>query len=110
MANEGVKISELVEKTTLSGTEYLPVQDGEDNKKMKTDLFQKKLVSGTDIKTFNDESLLGSGNISIDATLDKSSNNAIRNSAVAIKIEEITTDTDAKFTELDSGVCKKVKS
>lgn len=102
MAEDGVKISELSEKTTLSGTEYLPVQDGEDNKKMKTDLFQKKLVSGTDIKTFNGESLLGSGNISIDATLDKSSNNAIRNSAVATKIEEITTDTDAKITELDA--------
>lgn len=104
MAEDGVKISELVEKTTLSGTEYLPVQDGEDNKKMKTDLFQKKLVSGTDIKTFNGESLLGSGNISIDATLDKSSNNAIRNSAVATKIEEITTDTDAKITELEEKV------
>lgn len=89
MAENGVKISELSEKTALSGTEYLPVQDGGDNKKMKTGLFQKKLVSGTDIKTFNGESLLGRGNIPIDATLDKSSNNAIRNSAVATKIAEL---------------------
>lgn len=39
--------------------------------KLKT-YFQPKLVSGTNIKTINSESVLGSGNISTDPEIDQS--------------------------------------
>lgn len=36
----GKKISELEEKTTLAGTEFIAVADGSENKKMKASLFK----------------------------------------------------------------------
>ena len=36
----GKKISELEEKTTLAGTEFIAVVDGSENKKMKASLFK----------------------------------------------------------------------
>ena len=75
MATKGLKISQMEEKLTLEGTEYIPIVDGSDNKKVKTDKlltkeeavdsYQEKLVSGTNIKTINGKSLVGEGNIEI---------------------------------------------
>ena len=56
--------------------------------KLKT-MFQPKLVSGTNIKTVNNESLLGSGNIAIsggvtvDSALSSTSTNPVENQAIA---------------------------
>lgn len=70
-----MKISQMPEKTQLTGSEYIPIVDGSSNKKVKTDKlltkteaeedYQEKLVSGTNIKTVNGESVLGNGNIEI---------------------------------------------
>lgn len=59
--------------------------------------FQDKLISGTNIKTINNQSLLGSGNISIsgggggnvDTDLDPTSTNPVQNQAIANKFETI---------------------
>lgn len=77
---------------SLSDTSENPVQ----NKVIKTalDTKQETLVSGTNLKTINDESLLGSGNIviqgggsvTIDPALDASSPNAVANSAITVAI------------------------
>lgn len=66
MTLNGTKISELREKFDFSGSECIPVQDGTDNVKIRTNWFEKKLVSGKNIKTINGESVLGSGDIHID--------------------------------------------
>ena len=56
---------------------------------------QATLVSGTNIKTINNNSLLGSGNISIsgsgivDASLDTSSTNPVQNQAIATEINSL---------------------
>ena len=70
-----MKISQMPEKTQLTGSEYIPIVDGSSNKKVKTDKlltkteaeedYQEKLVSSTNIKTVNGESVLGNGNIEI---------------------------------------------
>ena len=59
---------------------------------------QDTLVSGTNIKTINYESILGSGNISIpvDQTLSTSSTNAVANSAVTTAINSISGVVDNK--------------
>ena len=73
---------------------------------------QATLVSGTNIKTINNESLLGSGNIdiqggggsiTIDPTLDSGSTNAVANSA-------ITTAIDSKQNVLNTGYYGGVSS
>ena len=50
-------------------------------------IFQEALVSGTNIKTVNNNSLLGSGNIAInvtvDSSLDSTSTNPVENQAIA---------------------------
>lgn len=76
---KGRKISELSEKTSLTGNEFIPVQDGSDNKKVKTDKFAKasditrldsekqaKLVSGVNISTINGNDITKGGNIKIE--------------------------------------------
>ena len=61
---------------------------------------QDKLVSGSNIKTINNQSLLGSGNISIsgggnvDDYLDTSSTNPVQNQAIANAFEKIVEDLD----------------
>ena len=72
---EGIKISQMQEKVNIEGTEYIPIVDGSSNKKVKTDKiltkeeaeenYQEKLTSGTNIKTINNQTVLGSGNIEI---------------------------------------------
>lgn len=58
---------------------------------------QDTLVSGTNIKTINNNSLLGSGNISIsasgtvDTALDTSSTNPVQNKAIATEINSLNT-------------------
>lgn len=68
-----VKISDMPAATTLTGTELVPIVQSGVNKKATpllwqtylTPIFQATLVSGTNIKTVNGNSLLGSGNIAI---------------------------------------------
>lgn len=65
-----VKISELTSATTpLAGTETVPIVQGGVTKKVAVSAViaskQDTLVSGTNIKTINSTSLLGSGNIAI---------------------------------------------
>lgn len=61
---------------------------------------QNKLVSGTSIKTINNQSILGSGNITIagegtaiavDSALDSSSTNPVQNSVIQAQFGSITT-------------------
>ena len=65
---------------------------------------QDTLVSGTNIKTINNQSLLGSGNITIqggggsitiDPTLDSGSTNAVANSAITKGFDDYTINTDS---------------
>lgn len=42
MATEGVKISEMTELEEIKGTEYIPVVDGLENKKVLIDKFATK--------------------------------------------------------------------
>lgn len=65
MTTKGIKISELSEKYNVTGNEYIPLSEGTTNSKIKTGLFEKKLISGANIKTINGESILGSGDIEI---------------------------------------------
>ena len=73
---------------------------------------QDTLVSGTNIKTINNESILGSGNIDIqggggtvDPTLDSGSTNAVANSAItnAINAKADTTAVTQAISEATSG-------
>ena len=75
---------------------------------------QATLVSGTNIKTINNNSLLGSGNISIsgsgivDTSLDTSSTNPVQNQAIATEINSlnnsITNITTWESTNLLNGL------
>lgn len=62
--------------------------------------FQEKLVSGSNIKTINNQTLLGSGNINIneggnvDEYLNTSSTNPVQNQAIANAFEKIVEDLD----------------
>ena len=68
-----VKISDMPAATSLTGTELVPIVQSGVNKKATpllwqtylTPIFQATLVSGTNIKTVNGNSLLGSGDLSI---------------------------------------------
>lgn len=44
MAEEGIKISEMEEKQSIEGSEFIPIVDGSSNKKVKTDKFLTKEV------------------------------------------------------------------
>lgn len=72
--------------------------------KAKIDKKQDTLVSGTNIKTINNESIIGSGNITIDATvdaaLDSGSTNAVANSAITNAINVVSSATEANTTAL----------
>lgn len=60
------KISNLNTATTpLAGTEVLPVVQAGETKKVPVSTFQTALVSGTNIKTINGNTLLGSGDLTI---------------------------------------------
>ena len=60
------KISALPSATTpLAGTELLPIVQGGATTKVAASAFQAPLVSGTNIKTINGNSLLGSGDLAI---------------------------------------------
>lgn len=86
------------------------------NKQYVEDNFQSKLVSGTNIKTINNQSLLGSGNIDIsggggtitvDAELSETSTNPVQNKiiteALNSKQDEITNKTDLKLNSVLLG-------
>lgn len=68
-----VKISDMPAATSLAGTELIPIVQSGVNKKATpllwqtylSPIFQATLVSGTNIKTVNGNSLLGSGDLSI---------------------------------------------
>lgn len=65
---------------------------------------QDTLVSGTNIKTFNGESILGSGNISIsvptvDAAFSSTSTNAVQNKVVKAEIDDINGSLDELISE-----------
>lgn len=94
----------------MSETSANPVQN-----KVLTAEFKKKqdtLVSGTNIKTVNGESILGSGNISIsvptvDAAFSSTSTNAVQNKVVKAAIDELQnkdTQIDAKQAELSAEI------
>lgn len=86
---DGIRISELTEKTQIQGSEYFAVSDSGESKKIKISKLQTKLQSGIDIKTYNGISLLGKGNIDVDVRLDNGSSNAVRNSTVTNEIVSI---------------------
>lgn len=73
-----------------NGTESITVKQIVDNFTDLTNNKQDNLVSGTNIKTLNNESLLGSGNISYDAALSDVSTNAVQNKVLKEKIDELT--------------------
>lgn len=86
------------------------------NKQYVEDNFQSKLVSGTNIKTINNQSLLGSGNIDIsggggtitvDAELSETSTNPVQNKiiteALNNKQEKITNKTDLRLNSVLLG-------
>ena len=77
---EGKKISELTERTELTGNEMIPFAEGGANGKVKLDTLkaavqpdlsgkQDTLVSGTNIKTVNGQSVLGSGDLAVDGKI-----------------------------------------
>lgn len=77
MEATGTKISELSELSSITGQEYIPIQDSSGNKKLKIDKLAKKedlsnkqdiLISGTNIKTVNNQTIVGEGNINAGIT------------------------------------------
>ena len=78
---------------------------------------QDTLISGTSIKTINNESILGSGNISIqggvtiDPSLDSGSTNPVQNKVIYNKIDEVEQVTAAGLNALNDnfGGLKLVK-
>ena len=63
------KISALPSATTpLAGTELIPIVQGGATTKVAASAFQAPLVSGTNIKTVNGSSLLGSGDLTVSAS------------------------------------------
>lgn len=79
---------------------------------------QDTLISGTNIKTINNESLLGSGNINIqgggtitiDPSLDSGSTNAVANSAITNAIEAISGAIPTTTSAVTSGSTDVVES
>ena len=76
---------------------------------------QETLVSGTNIKTINNTSLLGSGNIDIqgggsvtvDTELDSGSTNPVQNKVIYAKIDEVEQVTAAALNELNDALNAK---
>ena len=70
---------------------------------------QDKLVSGTNIKTINNQSLLGSGNISIeggssitvDSELSTTSENPVQNKVITTKVNSLETSLGSKASQTD---------
>ena len=70
---------------------------------------QDKLVSGTNIKTINNQSLLGSGNISIeggssitvDSELSTTSENPVQNKVITTKVNSLETSLESKASQTD---------
>lgn len=87
------------------------------NKKYADDNFQSKLVSGTNIKTINNQSILGSGNInisggggtiSIDSALSETSENPVQNKVITAnlnnkqnKFATVTKDGSTQTVKID---------
>ena len=76
---------------------------------------QETLVSGTNIKTINNTSLLGSGNIDIqgggsvtvDTELDSGSTNPVQNKVIYAKFDEVEQVTAAALNELNDALSGK---
>ena len=70
---------------------------------------QDKLVSGTNIKTINSQSLLGEGNISIesgtsitvDSALSTTSENPVQNKVITTKVNSLETSLGSKASQTD---------
>ena len=70
---------------------------------------QDKLVSGTNIKTINNQSLLGEGNISIeagssitvDSELSTTSENPVQNKVITTKVNSLETSLESKASQTD---------
>ena len=71
---------------------------------------QDKLVSGTNIKTINNQSILGSGNISIegggstivvDSALSDTSENPVQNKVITTKVNSLETSLGSKASQTD---------
>ena len=70
---------------------------------------QDKLISGTNIKTINNQSLLGEGNISIeagssitvDSELSTTSENPVQNKVITTKVNSLETSLESKASQTD---------
>lgn len=103
-----------INKIQLSGTVY-DIQDLDVTKKADTSAVtealsakQDALVSGTNIKTINSQSILGSGNITIqggtvDTELDETSENPVQNKVIYAKIDEVEEVTAAALNVLNDN-------
>ena len=103
-----------INKIRLSGTVY-DIQDIEVTQKADTSAVtealsakQDALVSGTNIKTINNQSILGSGNITIqggtvDTELDETSENPVQNKVIYAKIDEVEEVTAAALNLLNDN-------
>lgn len=71
---------------------------------------QNALVSGTNIKTINEQSILGSGNldvgsdITVDSTVDSLSNNPVENRAIYAFVTDINESLGADINEINSKI------
>lgn len=66
-------------------------------------LKQPNLVSGTNIKTYNGQSILGSGNLDVDSTLSTTSTNAVQNRTVKNALD-LKTDILMAIEDWDSSL------
>lgn len=116
----GTVVGQIVVVPT-EGIRYINVLTPENetdgaNKKYVDDNFQSKLVSGTNIKTINNQSLLGSGNIDIsggggtitvDDELSETSTNPVQNKIITEtlnnKQDKITNKTDLRLNSVLLG-------
>lgn len=95
----------------------LKADTNESNISTLTNSKQDKLVSGTNIKTINNTSLLGSGNISIpvitvDSAISKTSTNPVQNKIIATELDKKQnklTSSDTIFTLKDATNTMPVK-
>lgn len=85
-----------------NGTESITVKQIVDNFTDIANNKQDNLVSGTNIKTLNNESLLGSGNISYDIAFDEDSTNAVQNKVLKSAFDNLQAELNqlrAEFNE-----------
>ena len=95
-----IKISELAEQTDAVNADVMVIDNGTATNKISIlNLFknlQQKLVSGTNIKTINNESILGNGNISISGGTGKVDEEVIDEDYITtITREQTSSNTDA---------------